>query len=326
MADSAASISLLNAAAALTLRSAYQRAAASASWRASSRYSSSRVTAGCRVDATTRLRPWNCRGSAAVDSTEPRANLGRPSRFSVGVHFAFETLNQLARECRSLFVRKSKSFYQDLLGDGSDIDRDWDDWRQPEIASRDRHDEARDLGRGAGDSRQSNGDNHGNDPRDDARWPDRDRGHDPRDGFTRHLDLPRGREREIVRDRDRVYSLRGSESRTLATVGAFRVVSSRDLRDLHDRPADPRSGGVRHLREQGLVETTRVPGSRDYAVSLTKDGRSLLESHRARDGKAARRSTRASNASASSNMSSRSIGRSNAKPSAWRSAARGSIG
>jgi len=166
---------------------------------------------------------------------------------------------------------------------GSDDGRDWDDWRQPEIA-RDRHDEASDLGRGPGDSRQSRGDHHGNDPRDDARWHDRDRGYDPRDVFTRHLELPRGREREIVRDRDREYRLRGSESRTLATVGAFRVVSSRDLRDLHDRPADPRSGDVRHLREQGLVETTRVPGSRDYAVSLTKDGRSLLESHRARDG------------------------------------------
>jgi len=116
MADSAASISLLNAVAAVTLRSAYQRAAASASWRASSRYSSSRVTAGCRVDATTRLRPWNCRGGAGVDSIEPCANLGRPRRFSVGVYFAFETLNQLARQRGSLFVRKSKGFYQDLLG------------------------------------------------------------------------------------------------------------------------------------------------------------------------------------------------------------------
>lgn len=48
------------------------------------------------------------------------------------------------------------------------------------------------------------------------------------------------------------YSLRGSESRTLATVGAFRVVSSRDLRDHRDRPADPRSGDLRHLREEGL--------------------------------------------------------------------------
>ncbi len=165
---------------------------------------------------------------------------------------------------------------------GSDDGRDWDDWRQPEIA-RDRHDEASDLGRGPGDSRQSRGDHHGNDPRDDARWHDRDRGYDPRDVFTRHLELPRGREREIVRDRDREYRLRGSESRTLATVGAFRVVSSRDLRDHHDRPADPRSGDVRHLREQGLVEAILVPGSRDYAVSLTNDGRGLLESHRDRD-------------------------------------------
>ena len=44
---------------------------------------------------------------------------------------------------------------------GSDNDRDWDDWRQPEIAARDRDDEARDLGRGPGDSRQSPGDQVG---------------------------------------------------------------------------------------------------------------------------------------------------------------------
>ena len=111
----------------------------------------------------------------------------------------------------------------------------------------------------------------------------RDRDGDPRDVFSRDVDLPRGREREIVHDRDREYTLRGSESRTLATVGAFRVVSSRDLRDRHDRSADPRSGDLRHLREQRLVEMTRVPGSRDHAVSLTKEGRSLLESHRGRD-------------------------------------------
>jgi hypothetical protein len=56
--------------------------------------------------------------------------------------------------------------------------------------------------------------------------------------FTRHLNLPRGLERELLRDRDREYTLRGSESRTLATVGAFRVVSSRDLRDYNDRPSE----------------------------------------------------------------------------------------
>src|SRR5918994_917025 len=126
------------------------------------------------------------------------------------------------------------------------------------------------------------------DSRDESRWPDRDREphdhtFDSRELFTRDLDPPRGLEREIVRDRDREYTLRGSETRTLATVGAFRVVSSRDLSDQHDRPLDPRSGDLRHLREQGLVETARVPGSREHAVALTKDGRSLLEHHRDRD-------------------------------------------
>jgi hypothetical protein len=169
-----------------------------------------------------------------------------------------------------------------------DLDRE-DDLRPPDIRSRDRDDnDARTLGRGPGDSRQSNGDERGRDPRDDARGRDRDREppertFDPREPFSRNLNLPRGREREIVRDRDREYTLRGSEARTLATVGAFRVVSSRDLRDHHSRPLDPRSGDLRHLREQGLINTARVPGSREHAVALTKAGRSLLERHRDRD-------------------------------------------
>ena len=158
-----------------------------------------------------------------------------------------------------------------------------------DVRSRDRDDDdARNLGRGPGDSRESNTGEHGRDPREDARWPERDREPrdrtlDPGEPFVRDLDLPRGLERELVRDRDREYTLRGSETRTLATVGAFRVVSSRDLRDHDDRPLDPRSGDLRHLREQGLVETVRVPGSREHAVALTKEGRSLLEHHRGRD-------------------------------------------
>jgi hypothetical protein len=169
-------------------------------------------------------------------------------------------------------------------GDG---DRD-DDWRQPG-RSRDLGDDARTLGRGPGNDRASaHAENDARDRRDAARWLDRDR--EPReratlrrDTFTRHLRLPRGPERQIVRDRDREYTLRGSESRTLATVGAFRVVSSRDLRDHNDRPADPRSSDLRHLREEGLIETVRVPGYRDHAVVLTKDGRAFIERHRDRD-------------------------------------------
>ena len=144
--------------------------------------------------------------------------------------------------------------------------------------SRDRDDDARELGRGLGDSRPS-----GQGSRDDARWPERERCYDPREVFTRDLNLPHGLEREIVRDRDHEYTLRGSETRTLSTVGAFRVVSSRDLRDHHDRPLDPRSSDLRHLREQRLVETVRLPGSREHAVALTREGRGLLEHHRDRD-------------------------------------------
>src|SRR2546426_6056683 len=169
----------------------------------------------------------------------------------------------------------------------SDRDRD-DDWSQPGTRTPERADnDTRSLGRGPGNERHGS-DEHGRDRDQDPRWADRDRDgrerdHEARDAFTRHVDLPRGRERDIVRDRDREYTLRGSESRTLATVGAFRVVSSRDLRDHRDHPVDPRSGDLRHLREAGLVETIRIAGSRDHAVALTKEGRSLLESHRDRD-------------------------------------------
>jgi DNA-binding MarR family transcriptional regulator len=99
----------------------------------------------------------------------------------------------------------------------------------------------------------------------------------------RDLDLPRDREREVAYDaRDRTYTLRGSETRSLSTVGAFRVVAARSLRDHSGRPADPRSGDLRQLREQGLINTVRLDGRRDVAVVLTARGRDLLEDHRNR--------------------------------------------
>ncbi len=98
----------------------------------------------------------------------------------------------------------------------------------------------------------------------------------------RHLDLPRGVERELVRDRDRDYRLRGSETRTLSIVGAFRVVSARDLRGHDDRRLNPRTGDLRHLREQGLVQAVPMDGRRDVAVVLTDRGRNLLAARRGR--------------------------------------------
>lgn len=130
---------------------------------------------------------------------------------------------------------------------------------------RDREGGSRELsrgGRGGGDSRER----------------ERERA-DPREVFSRHVDLPRGREREHVWVRERFHVLRGSESRTLASVGAFRVVPADDLRDAFDKPLDPRHGDLWHLREAGLAQTHRV--DRDTTVvTLTREGRELLESHR----------------------------------------------
>ncbi len=163
------------------------------------------------------------------------------------------------------------------------------DRRDDDFRHRDDED-ARQMGRGPG-SDGARDEHAGDEPRrrdDDSRAFERDRasrdrndGLDPRDVFMRDLDLPRGLDREIVHNaRDREYSLRGSESRTLSTVGAFRVVSSRDLCDHNHRAADPRSGDLRHLREEGLIRTERLDGHRDVAVVLTKEGRDVLESNR----------------------------------------------
>jgi hypothetical protein len=98
--------------------------------------------------------------------------------------------------------------------------------------------------------------------------------------FTRDLALPRGPERERVWARDSDVKLRGSEVRALATVGAFRVVPAGDLRDGQDRPLDPHRGDLRHLRDQGLVETIPAIGEERALVTLTERGRDVLESNR----------------------------------------------
>jgi hypothetical protein len=93
--------------------------------------------------------------------------------------------------------------------------------------------------------------------------------------FTKDLDLPRGRERRPVRERDRVYEINGTESRMLGTVGAFRVVSESDL---HDGREDTRRA-QRHLEREGLLHTSPL-SSDDRAVVLTDRGRDLLEANR----------------------------------------------
>ncbi len=141
--------------------------------------------------------------------------------------------------------------------------------------ARERESGSRDLGRG---SRGGT----------DTRERERERV-EPREVFAGHVDLPRGREREHVWVHEHSHTLRGSESRTLASVGAFRVIPADDLRDTFDKPLDPRHGELWHLREAGLVQTVRV-GRDISAVTLTKEGHDLLEGHR-RDHRAPDRQT-----------------------------------
>jgi len=106
---------------------------------------------------------------------------------------------------------------------------------------------------------------------------ERDRNHEdnPREVFTKDLDLPRSRERRPVRERDRVYEINHEEGRMLATIGAFRVVCESDL---HDGREDTRPA-QRHLEQQGLLRTSSLSAD-DRAIALTDRGRDLLESNR----------------------------------------------
>jgi hypothetical protein len=158
-------------------------------------------------------------------------------------------------------------------------------WGDP----RDRDDESRDvevhwieLGRGSASDHGSEDDvrDRVDDGRDRARHNDsRERGHDPRDVFLEGLELPRGLERELVVDGHDRYELNGEDSRSLATVGAFRVVSERDLRDPRDEAFDSRDSDLCHLRDEGLVRFVSLDG-RERAVTLTERGRHVLEAHR----------------------------------------------
>jgi DNA-binding MarR family transcriptional regulator len=98
------------------------------------------------------------------------------------------------------------------------------------------------------------------------------------DVFVRAVDLPLGDQREFVRSRERIHEIHGADSRLLATLGAFRVVSERDLEQAPERRASTHEQ-LKHLEAEGLLRRT-VCGPGDRVVSLTTQGRDLLETHR----------------------------------------------
>ena len=88
----------------------------------------------------------------------------------------------------------------------------------------------------------------------------------------------RGSQRELVSYRDREYRLNESEARTLATIGAFRVVSVDDLDDGEGR-------SLRQLESQGLVQTESLVDryGLERTASLTREAKGLLDAHSSSD-------------------------------------------
>jgi hypothetical protein len=139
----------------------------------------------------------------------------------------------------------------------------------------DRYDPRHDNHRERGDSQERNWGSRGGGERTGER--DNDGG-----VFTRHLDLPRGPEREIVRERKRSYELNGPESDALATIAAFRVVQVRDIQEMLDDGRGGRSAqkSLDHLQVSGLLERIPLERRDDDVVVVTDRGRDLLEANR----------------------------------------------
>ena len=88
------------------------------------------------------------------------------------------------------------------------------------------------------------------------------------------------RTRTIYRGRDREYSLRASEVRTLTDIGKFRVVPADDLaRFGYQGNRSQMESDVRSLTRQELVEQRTIEGHSSYStkvLTLTKEGHRLL--------------------------------------------------
>lgn len=100
--------------------------------------------------------------------------------------------------------------------------------------------------------------------------------------FGRQVDLPRGPERELVRERKRSYELNGRESVALAAIAAFRVVQASDAREMLDHGRGERSAqkSLEHLQDSGLLERIPLERRDEDVVVLTDRGRDLLDANR----------------------------------------------
>jgi len=109
---------------------------------------------------------------------------------------------------------------------------------------------------------------------------DREQPHRNRRPDARDTEILRDKDRTKYAGRERSYSLRGSEIRTLGELGKFRVVSLEDLAQFayggnHERFRSD----IRNLAEQGLVqrrETSAFKKESRPVLTLTKHGERLI--------------------------------------------------
>ncbi len=100
---------------------------------------------------------------------------------------------------------------------------------------------------------------------------------------TRQADLLAQRERTGISNRDRSYSLRPSEIRTLTEVGKFRVVAVEDIaKQAYAGDRSRMDSDLRNLIYQRLVErrdTSVLKKESQQVLTLTKQGKRLIRRH-----------------------------------------------
>lgn len=98
----------------------------------------------------------------------------------------------------------------------------------------------------------------------------------------------RGRDRETrqkYQGRERTYNLRESEIHTLAEIGQFRAVRTKDLVEFrYNGDAQETERDLRDLKAQGLVQQKTLPGTeKEPLLALSREAHQLLDRNRPED-------------------------------------------
>jgi len=93
------------------------------------------------------------------------------------------------------------------------------------------------------------------------------------------------RRRQQHRDRDLTYNLRESEIRTLAEIGSFRALRTKDLVEFQYRGNEKQADqNLKNLKAQGLIQQKTLPGTeKEPLLTLSREAREFLDRNRPQD-------------------------------------------